>query len=145
MATSSENHVHVRIQSSADIVRARRQGRAVAVRSGFSTNHLAIIATAISEVARNIIDYAEEGEVIISPIADVHKKGIQIIAADRGPGIADVSTAMRNGYSTSCRLGIGLPGVRRLMDEFEIRSDIGKGTTVTMKKWVASPGGSDRP
>ena len=127
----------MRIQSSADIVTARRQGRALASRAGFSNSNLTIIATAISEVARNIVEYAQEGEVTISLIGDEHKQGIQIVAADQGPGIADLSTVMRDGFSTGKGLGIGLPGARRLMDEFEIASELGKGTTVTMKKWVA--------
>jgi serine/threonine-protein kinase RsbT len=136
-ATHKEGPVHVRIQSSADIVTARRQGRALALQTGFSSSNLTIIATAISEVARNIVEYAKEGEVIITPINQAHKRGIEIVAADHGPGIADVSTVMRDGYSTGKGLGIGLPGARRLMDEFEITSQIGKGTTVRMKKWVA--------
>jgi len=131
-----EGQVHVRIQSSADIVAARQQARALASRAGFSHSSLTIIATAVSEVARNIVEYAKEGEVIIRLINDANKKGVEIVAADQGPGIADVSTVMRDGYSTGKGLGIGLPGARRLMDEFEIASEIGKGTTVRMKKWV---------
>jgi serine/threonine-protein kinase RsbT len=135
MAADSERHVHVRIQSSADIVTARQQGRALALHTGFSSGDLSIIATAISEVARNIVEYAQEGEIIITLIDEEHK-GIEIVAADRGPGIADISTVMRDGYSTGQGLGIGLPGARRLMDEFEITSEIGKGTTVRMKKFL---------
>lgn len=137
MAANRDREVHVRIQTSADIVAARQQGRALASQAGFSHSNLTIIATAISEVARNIVEYAKEGEVIITLINDASKKGVEIVAADQGPGIADVSTVMRDGYSTGKGLGIGLPGARRLMDEFEIASEIGKGTTVTMKKWVA--------
>jgi serine/threonine-protein kinase RsbT len=136
MAVHKESEVHVRIQSSADIVAARQQGRRLASQAGFSHSNLTIIATAISEVAQNIVEYAKEGEVIITLINDANKKGVAIVAADQGPGIADVSTVMRDGYSTGKGLGIGLPGARRLMDEFEIASEIGKGTTVTMKKWV---------
>jgi len=130
-----EHEVRVRIQSSADIVLARQQGRALASQIGFSSSNLTIIATAISEVARNIVEYAKEGEVILTLINDTNKKGVQIVAADQGPGIPDVSTVMRDGYTTGKGLGIGLPGARRLMDEFEIASEVGKGTTVTMKKW----------
>jgi serine/threonine-protein kinase RsbT len=128
--------VHVRILSSADIVTARQQGRALASQVGFSQSNLTIIATAISELARNIVEYAKEGEVIITLISDANKKGVEVVAMDQGPGIADVSTVMRDGYSTGKGLGIGLPGARRLMDEFEIASEVGKGTIVTMKKWV---------
>jgi serine/threonine-protein kinase RsbT len=136
MAVSRDTQVHVRIQNSADIVAARQQGRALASQAGFSHSNLTIIATAISEVARNIVEYAKEGEVIITLISDTTKKGVEIVASDHGPGIADVTTVMRDGYSTGKGLGIGLPGARRLMDEFCIASAIGTGTIVTMKKWV---------
>jgi serine/threonine-protein kinase RsbT len=137
MAVSKESQVHVRIQNSADIVAARQQGRALASAAGFSHSNLTIIATAISEVARNIVEYAKEGEVVITLIDDATKKGVEIVASDQGPGIADISTVMRDGFSTGKGLGIGLPGARRLMDEFVIASEVGTGTTVTMKKWVA--------
>jgi serine/threonine-protein kinase RsbT len=137
MAVTRDSHVHVRIQNSADIVAARQQGRSLAAQVGFSHSNLTIIATAISEVARNIVEYAKEGEVIITLINDASKKGVEIVASDNGPGIADVSTVMRDGYSTGKGLGIGLPGARRLMDEFAIASAVGTGTIVTMKKWVA--------
>ncbi len=136
MAVTRDSHVHVRIQNSADIVAARQQGRALASQAGFSHSNLTIIATAISEVARNIVEYAKEGELIITLIDDANKKGVEIVATDQGPGIADVTTVMRDGYSTGKGLGIGLPGARRLMDEFAIASVIGTGTIVTMKKWV---------
>lgn len=136
MAVNRDSAVTVRIQNSADIVAARQQGRALASQAGFSHSSLTIIATAISEVARNIVEYAKEGEVSITLVTDASKKGVEIVAADLGPGIADVSTVMRDGYSTGKGLGIGLPGARRLMDEFAITSAIGSGTTVTMRKWV---------
>jgi serine/threonine-protein kinase RsbT len=132
-----EREVRVRIQSSADIVTARQQGRALASQAGFSSSNLTIIATAISEVARNIVEYAKEGEVVLTLVNDTNKRGVQIIATDLGPGIPDVTTVMRDGFSTGKGLGIGLPGSRRLMDEFEITSEVGKGTTVTMRKWTA--------
>jgi serine/threonine-protein kinase RsbT len=100
MAVTREGPVHVRIQNSADIVSARQQGRALAAIAGFSHSNLTIIATAISEVARNIVEYAKEGEVIITLIDDASKKGVEIVASDQGPGIADVSTVMRDGFST---------------------------------------------
>jgi serine/threonine-protein kinase RsbT len=132
-----ENEVRVRIQSFADIVTARQQGRTLAARAGFSQSNVTIIATALSEVARNIVEYAREGEVLITLVHEGSRRGVQIVASDRGPGIPDVATVMRDGYSTGTGLGIGLPGARRLMDEFRIASEIGKGTTVTMTKWVA--------
>jgi serine/threonine-protein kinase RsbT len=131
-----ENEVRVRIQSAADIMAARQRGRALASREGFSCSDLSIIATAIAEVAQNIVQYANEGEVIIKIINGESKKGVEIVVADRGPGIGDVAMVMRDGYSTGKGLGIGLPGTKRLMDEFEITSELGKGTTVRMKKWV---------
>ena len=128
--------VRVRIQSSADIVTARQEGRSMAATLGFSATTLTIIATAISEVARNIVEYAKEGEIAIAPLGNGVIKGMLIIARDQGPGIVDLETAMRDGYSTSKSLGMGLPGAKRLMDEFEITSSSAEGTTITMKKWI---------
>lgn len=132
-----DTEVRVRIQSSLDIVAARQQGRALASVVGFSNSNLTLIATAISEVARNIVEYAKEGEMVITAINDGSRRGVMIVAADCGPGIADLSAVMRDGFSTGQGLGIGLPGARRLMDEFEIVSALNKGTTVTMKKWAS--------
>jgi serine/threonine-protein kinase RsbT len=136
----SEMHVGeavcVRIQSSADIVTARQEGRSMAATLGFTNTTLTIIATAISEVARNIVEYAKEGEICIAPVGNGMVTGVQIVARDQGPGIVDLETAMRDGYSTSKSLGMGLPGARRLMDQFEISSVIGQGTTITMTKWI---------
>ena len=129
-----QREARVRIQSSADIVTARQQGRSIAAEIGFSNSNLTMIATAISEIARNIVEYAKEGEAVISLINDGPRQGIQIILSDEGPGIPDTSTVMRDGFSTGRGLGIGLPGARRLMDEFEIVSEVGRGTTITMKK-----------
>jgi serine/threonine-protein kinase RsbT len=130
------NEVRVRIQSSLDIVIARQEGRTMAATLGFSNTNLTIIATAISEVARNIVEYAKEGEITIATVGNGVAKGLKIVARDQGPGIVDIGTAMRDGYSTSRSLGLGLPGAKRLMDEFEITSTVGKGTTITMKKWI---------
>jgi serine/threonine-protein kinase RsbT len=126
----------VHIQSSLDVVTARQQGRALAAQLGFSNSNLTVIATAISEITRNIVEYATEGDVRITLVENGTKRGVRIVATDRGPGIADISVVMRDGYSTGQGLGIGLPGSRRLMDEFEIESTVGKGTTVTMTKWA---------
>jgi serine/threonine-protein kinase RsbT len=132
-----ERESRVRIQSSADIVTARQQGRTMAAEIGFSNSNLTLIATAISEVARNIVEYAKEGEAVITVLNDGPRKGVRIVLSDHGPGIPEISVVMRDGFSTGRGLGIGLPGARRLMDEFEIASEVGKGTTVTMKKWLA--------
>ena len=128
--------VRVRIQSSADIVTARQEGRSMAATLGFTNSTLTIIATAISEVARNIVEYAKEGEISIAPVGNGIVRGLQIVARDQGPGIVDLDTAMRDGFSTSKSLGMGLPGAKRLMDQFEISSAIGEGTTITMTKWI---------
>ena len=130
------HETRVPIGSDADIVAARQQGRALAAEVGFSGTDLTVIATAISEVARNIVAYAKRGDILLSLTQEGGKRGITIVARDQGPGIPDVAKALRDGYSTSGTLGLGLPGARRLMDEFDIVSDVGKGTTVTMKKWV---------
>ena len=125
----------VPIVSDADIVVARRCGRELASGHGFSSTDLLLITTAISELARNIVLYARNGVIVLRGIQDHGKPGIMVTAEDQGPGIADVDQAVRDGFSTSGNLGLGLPGVRRLMDEMQIRSEVGKGTTVTVCKW----------
>ena len=102
---------------------------------GFSSTNMTLIATAISELARNIVEYAQHGEIIISMISENGRKGISIVARDNGPGIADVAQALQDGYSSRRSLGLGLPGTRRIVDEFDINSHIGEGTTVVVKKW----------
>ncbi len=119
-----------------DIVSARQQGRALAAQVGFSGGDLTLIATAISEIARNIVVYAKRGEIVLSPVQDGPRRGILVVARDQGPGIPDVARAMQDGYSTGRSLGLGLPGAKRIMDDFEIVSEVGKGTTVTMRKWM---------
>ena len=122
------------INSDQDIVSARQEGRALATRLGFSGVDATFIATAISELARNILAYARRGEIMLRAIHG-SSDGILVIASDAGPGIRDIPQALRDGFSTSGSLGLGLPGVRRLMDEFEIKSRPGHGTTVSVKKW----------
>ncbi len=131
-----QDDIRVRIQSVADIVHAREQGRLVGRKAGFSGTDQTVIATAISEVARNILTFAMEGEITIQTVSRNGQQGVEITAKDIGPGIPDISRAMQDGYSTGKGLGVGLPGARRLMDEFLVISAIGKGTTVTMTKWV---------
>jgi serine/threonine-protein kinase RsbT len=128
--------VLVSIDRDGDIIMARQKGRDLALEVGFSGSDLAVIATAISEVARNMIVYAQRGEVILSVAQKDGKRGIVVVARDTGPGIANIEQAMRDGFSTGKSLGLGLPGARRLMDEFEIVSEVGKGTVVTLKKWA---------
>lgn len=124
------------IRSDLDIVSARVEGRDMAKTLGFGTIDQARIATAISELTRNIVLYASEGTVTLRPIERGSKKGIEVVCEDHGPGIEDVSLVMQDGYSTSRGLGMGLPGAKRLMDEFEIESQVGKGTRVVTRKWL---------
>jgi serine/threonine-protein kinase RsbT len=134
--TISLGPVRVVIATDGDIVLARQSGRELAEQVGCSATDATLIATAISEVARNIVSHAGGGEVVITATdADGHG-AIEVVASDRGPGIADLDRAMQDGYSTGRGLGLGLPGARRLMDEFEIRSEVGVGTTVVMRKWL---------
>src|SRR6267142_6198195 len=131
-----EDEARVPINSSADIVTARQKGRTLAMALGFDGSDLTLIATAISEVARNIVTHAKSGEILLAPANNSSKHGISIIARDEGPGIKDINRAMQYGYSTGKGLGVGLPGAKWLMDEFEIESKIGQGTKVAMKKWL---------
>jgi serine/threonine-protein kinase RsbT len=126
----------VAIDHDVDIVAARRKARELATRLGFSGSDLTIIATAISEVARNIVEYAKRGEIVLSAVQRGTQRGVLVVAHDQGPGIPDIPLAMRDGFSTGKSLGLGLPGAKRLMDEFEIASEVGKGTTITMRKWT---------
>lgn len=132
-----ENDSRVTINSAVDIVTARQKGRTLALELGFGGSDLTLIATAISEVARNIVNHAKSGEVVVTAVNHGSRRGIQIVARDEGPGIKDLTKAMQYGYSTNKGLGVGLPGAKWLMDEFEIESKVGKGTTVTMKKWLS--------
>ena len=127
--------VSVTIVSNTDIVPARRKGRELALRCGFSAADSTLIATTISELARNIVQYAGRGEIIVRLVDIAGKRGLEVVAVDGAPGIPDLALAMQDGFSTSGGLGLGLPGVRRLMDEFDIRSASGVGTTVTVRKW----------
>jgi len=129
-----DDEVRVAINCDADIVAARQAARELAARLGFSRTDLTILATAVSEMTRNIVRFAGTGEVVIELI-DGPRRGVQVVARDTGPGIPDVDKALTDGYSTYDGLGLGLPGARRLMDEFAVVSEPGRGTTVTMTKW----------
>jgi serine/threonine-protein kinase RsbT len=132
----ASDEVRVRIATDDDIVTARQEGRRLSAGLGFSSTDLTLIATAISEVARNIRVFAGEGQVQIKQLNERGRDGIMVVARDKGPGIRDLERAMQDGYSTRGSFGLGLPGARRLMDEFQIRSKPGRGVTVTMKKWT---------
>jgi serine/threonine-protein kinase RsbT len=131
----SVGELRVAINSDQDIVMARQKGRAMAMELGFSAGDATLIAAAISELARNIVSYAGRGEILLKPARGPNLTGIGIVARDEGPGIRDIPQALRDGFSTSGSLGIGLPGVKRLMDDFEINSVPGRGTMVAVKKW----------
>ncbi|WP_338752876.1 anti-sigma regulatory factor [Bacillus sp. FJAT-52991] len=126
----------VKIISEWDIVTARQLGRNMAKALGFGTVDQARITTAISELARNIYLYAGEGDVRIEKTEAVGKVGLVIISNDQGPGITDIRKVMEDGFSTSGGLGAGLPGVKRLMDEFLIESNPGEGTLIKAIKWL---------
>ncbi|MDG0027227.1 anti-sigma regulatory factor [Trinickia sp. Y13] len=128
--------IRVPIEREEDVVIARQKGRELGAEIGFSNTDRTIIALAISEIARNIISYARRGEIVMSRIDDGVRLGISIVAEDEGPGIPDIELAMRDGYSTAKSLGVGLPGTKRIMDEFALTSVVGKGTTVKMKRWL---------
>ena len=130
-----EDEVRVQIAADTDIVAARGKGRALAARLGFSRTDATLIATAISEIGRNILVHAGRGEVSIAETANGDLLGIEVVARDQGPGIVDVERALTEGYATGTGLGLGLPGAKRLMDEFAIETQVGRGTTVTMRKW----------
>jgi serine/threonine-protein kinase RsbT len=132
---SDDPHVVI-IRSETDIVTARQKGRELAGAIGFRSTEQTLIALAISEIARNVVSYAERGTMTLSCIENGGLRGIQIVADDEGPGIPDIELAMRDGYSTGKSLGVGLPGAKRVMDEFELTSTTGKGTVVTMRKWL---------
>ncbi|MBA2320544.1 MAG: anti-sigma regulatory factor [Deltaproteobacteria bacterium] len=125
----------VSIRHEADILSARIKARLLATSAGFSELDLTLIATAISEIARNMLTYGGGGEMELVLIDERGRAGLSVVARDQGPGIPDVTRAMEDGFSTGNGLGLGLPGARRLMDEFVIQSELGAGTTISMKKW----------
>lgn len=125
----------INIQSDLDIVAARMAARDMAKTMGFGAIDQARIATAISELARNIYLYAGEGSVTVSEVQQGIRKGLQVVCEDQGPGIDDIPLVMQDGYTTSKGMGMGLPGARRLMDDFELISISGQGTKITCRKW----------
>jgi serine/threonine-protein kinase RsbT len=131
----SGSELVVPIRNEIDVVIARQRARELASKLRFSSSELTLIATAVSEVARNIVFYAGTGKITFRIIEQGQRRGLVVFAGDRGPGIADIERAMQDGYSTSRGLGVGLPGSKRLMDEFAVSSEVGKGTVVTMIKW----------
>jgi serine/threonine-protein kinase RsbT len=127
------------IRSDGDIIIARGHGRALAAALGFSPAERVHVTTAISELGTNIVRYARRGMIAVRVAHKARGRGITVVASDQGPGMKDPGAALKDGYSTSGGLGLGLPGVRRLMDEFHIESQVDAGTTVTVTKWLTPP------
>jgi serine/threonine-protein kinase RsbT len=134
---ADNGEVRFEIVSDEDVVPARAEGRAMATELGFSRTDATLIATAISEIARNILVHAGTGELRLRPVFEDRRYGVVVVARDSGPGIPDVEAALLEGYGSKGGLGLGLPGANRLMDEFEIDTAVGRGTTVNMTKWRA--------
>jgi serine/threonine-protein kinase RsbT len=128
--------LRVTIREDCDVVVARLRARTLAERIGFTHPAVEAIATAVTEITRNIVVHARAGEIILSVARDRARCGILVVACDHGPGIADVEQVMRDGFSTARGLGLGLSSARRMMDDFELSSVAGHGTTVTMTRWA---------
>jgi serine/threonine-protein kinase RsbT len=128
--------IQLNIHQDVDIITAREKGRRLAQELGFGLADQTRLATAISELVRNVVQYAGRGIITLKSIITDSKRGLEVVVADQGPGIEDVEQAMRDGYSTSGGLGMGLPGARRLAHEFDIVSQLGRGTTVTIRMWL---------
>ena len=136
MSPKEDAPIRLEIREEPDVSVARRRAHDLAVRSGFSRGAAGAIATAVSEVASNIVVHAGKGEILLHVTVERGRRGLVVVARDDHPGIADVAVAMQDGYSTRGSLGLGLPSARRLMDDFALVSAPGAGTTVTMKKWT---------
>ncbi len=133
---NQQKSVWIGVNQEYDITRSVMETERIAKIIGFDQNTAKMIATAVSELARNIIKYAKKGKIIINPIQENRRSGIEIICQDTGPGIPDIEKAMKDSYSSSGTLGLVLPGVKRIMDNLEISSEIDKGTKVIIKKWL---------
>lgn len=125
----------VNIVNDDDVIAARRAGRMLAAETGFSAREQAMLAAVITELARNILDHAHGGEILIRALEDTGRRGIEVIARDHGPGIPNIKDAVEASYCLAGGLGLGLRGVKGLVDSLDIISVPGKGTTVTARKW----------
>jgi serine/threonine-protein kinase RsbT len=126
------------LRRDSDVAQARLRVRELCNRQGFAVTVSEALATATSEIARNVIVHASEGEALLGTLRDGERAGVFVIARDEGPGIPDVELVMRDGYSTGAGLGLGLPSARRLVDEFTIQSTSNEGTTVTLVMWSSA-------
>jgi serine/threonine-protein kinase RsbT len=131
-----QTELTLRVASEVDMVISRQRARELATDIGFSLIDSTVIATAISEIARNVVNHAGDGEIVISAVRGSGRAGICVVVRDQGPGISDIERAMQEGYSSVGGFGLGLSSAQRLMDEFNLESSPGLGTTVTMKKWL---------
>jgi serine/threonine-protein kinase RsbT len=131
-----EQAERIAIESDADVVTARQRARALAIGLEMPSTDQTLLATAISEIARNITAYAVRGEVLLDVVQDGARRGVRVVAQDDGPGIEDLEKALTDGYTTGGGLGLGLPGARRLVDDFDIQTAPGQGTRVTLVKWT---------
>jgi serine/threonine-protein kinase RsbT len=127
----------VRIRHDVDVVIARRKVRELGAQVGLSEAAIAALATAVTEIAQNIVVHAGGGDLSIHLVTDSSRRGVVVIARDNGPGIVNIAEALHDGHSTGAGLGLGLPSAQRLVDEFEIESTIGAGTTITLRKWTS--------
>jgi serine/threonine-protein kinase RsbT len=136
-AVDSPSSLSTAIAEEADLLKVRSMLRAEALNVGMGLTAATKLITAGSELARNIVRYAlhGRGEVTIERVSDRERQGVRAVFSDKGPGIANVEDAMRDGFSTAGSLGLGLPGTRRLVDEFSIKSEPGRGTTVVIAQW----------
>jgi serine/threonine-protein kinase RsbT len=128
--------IHVLIRDELDVVMARKHAREFAEQEGLSKQAIDVLVTATSEIVSNVVVHANAGELVLRAVKEVHRHGVVVVVRDKGPGIANIEQALRDGYSTGRGLGLGLSSAKRLMDEFELASAAGGGTTVTMKKWA---------
>lgn len=127
------------LRDESDVAVARRKAREIAQRQGLSAGAVEAFTTAVSEITHNVLDHAGGGELLLGLLVSTERVGVLAVAQDEGPGIPNLEDAMRDGYSSGGGLGLGLPGAQRLVDEFELRSVVGEGTTVTLKKWAPRP------
>lgn len=129
------NKDSMRIEREQDVVPFRNRVKEYAVKIGMSQVNQTKLITAASELVRNMLKYAGGGLSLIEVISEGRNSGIRLVFQDKGPGISDIPLAMKDGYSTAKSLGLGLPGAKRLVNEFDIKSKVGEGTTVTIIKW----------
>ena len=132
----NRNQIRIPVRNETGTAWSVMEARKAAIAIGFDEVVSQMIATAVSELANNIVKYAGSGEIRVDRIDSGRQAGIEVVARDRGPGIEDIEKAMADHYSSGNTLGLGLPGVKRMMDEFELDSEPGKGTTVTIRKWL---------